>query len=144
MTLGAAMLTKEMAESLAESLAQKGGETTALGREAVDETVDKAKEEARSLRGRFDDTIQRNFRELGLAPSTEIEELKLKVAQLEHRIKLLEAAPPPAVESAAIGEAAVVGEAAARSPEMAATTVTSEETVTAAAKSESEVTSKEG
>lgn len=138
MTLGAAMLTKEMAESLADSLAQRGGETTALGREAVDEAVDKAKEEARSLRGRFDDTLQRNFRELGLAPSTEIEELKLKVAQLEHRIKLLEAAPTSAVEAAAIGEAA------ARSPEMAATAVTSEETVTAAAKSEGEATSKEG
>lgn len=91
MTLGAAMLTKEMAESLADNLSQKGEETTALGREAVDEAVDKAKDEARSLRGRFDDTIQRNFRDLGLANGSEIEELKLKMAQLEHRISLLEA-----------------------------------------------------
>lgn len=91
MTLGAAMLTKEMADSLADSLSQKGEETTALGREAVDEVVDKAKDEARSLRGRFDDTIQRNFRDLGLANGSEIEELKLKMAQLEHRISLLEA-----------------------------------------------------
>lgn len=114
MTLGAAMLTKEMAESLAESLAQKGGETTTLGREAVDEAVDKAKEEARSLRGRFDDTIQRNFRELGLAPSTEIEELKLKVAQLEHRIRLLEADSPAAPdEPEESGAAAPKTEAAA-------------------------------
>lgn len=90
MTLGAVMLTKEMAESLADSLAQKGEETTELGREAVGEAVDKAKEETRSLRSRFDDTIQRNFRELGLAPGKEIEELKLKMAQLEHRITLLE------------------------------------------------------
>ncbi|MHB9111264.1 MAG: phasin family protein [Thermoleophilia bacterium] len=149
MTLGAAMLTKEMAESLADSLAQKGGETTALGREAVDEAVDKAKEEARTLRDRFDDTIQRNFRELGLAPSTEIEELKLKVAQLEHRISLLEADSPKSqpigtVPPATSAEEGVIGEAEARSPETAATVVTAEETAAAAAKTEGEATSKEG
>jgi polyhydroxyalkanoate synthesis regulator phasin len=126
MTLGAAMLTKEMAESLGDSLAQKGGETTSLGREAVDEAVDKAKEEARSLRGRFDSTIQRNFRELGLAPSTEVDELKLKVAQLEHRIKLLEA------DSTAM-----------KTPEMAAAGQEPEDTQANAAKSEA-ATLKEG
>jgi len=140
MTLGAAMLTREMAESLADSLAQKGEETTTLGREAVDEAVDKAKEEARSLRGRFDDTIQRNFRELGLAPSTEIEELKLKVAQLEHRLSLLEAVPPPAKT----GEEGVIGEAASKGPEMTPSALEPEETAPAAAKSEGEATSKEG
>ena len=122
MTLGAAMLTRERAESLAENLAQKGDETTALGREAVDEVVGKAKEEARSLRGRFDDTLQRNFREMGLAPSAGIEELKLKVAQLEHRISLLEAGNSTAGSSEkTIGETrspeGVIGEAAARAPE---------------------------
>ena len=123
MTLGAAVLTKEVAESLAGSLARKGEDTTALGREAVNEAVEKAREEARSLRGRFDDTLQRNFRDLGLAQNTEIEELKLKVAQLEHRITLLEAAQPakPAevtseAETAAT-ESGVIGEAAAKEPE---------------------------
>jgi len=121
MTLGAAMLTKEMAESLADNLSQKGEETTTLGREAVDEVVDKAKEEARSLRGRFDDTIQRNFRELGLAPNIEIDELKLKLAQLEHRISLLEAESPKArPEETAPQAATEPGEAqpAARKPEL--------------------------
>ncbi|MHB1326356.1 MAG: phasin family protein [Thermoleophilia bacterium] len=122
MTLGAAMLTKEMAESLADSLAQKGDETTALGRESVDEVVGKAKEEARSLRGRFDNTLQRNFREMGLAPSAEIEELKLKVAQLEHRISLLEAGNSATGSSEkTTGETqspeGVIGEAAVRAPE---------------------------
>lgn len=90
MTLGAAVLTREMAESLAGSLAQRGEDTTALGREAVDEAVAKAKTEARSLRGRFDDTLQRNFRDLGLVSSVDVEELQLKIAQLEHRLALLE------------------------------------------------------
>jgi polyhydroxyalkanoate synthesis regulator phasin len=113
MTLGAAMLTKEMAESLAGNLAQKGEDTTALGREAVDEAVEKAKTEVRSLRGRFDDTLQRNFRDLGLASSVEVEELKLKVAQLEHRIALLEAAP------SATPPEGVIGDAATKEPEAA-------------------------
>lgn len=122
MTLGAAMLAKEMAESLAENLAQKGDQTNALGREAVDEVVGMAKEEARSLRDRFDDTLQRNFRDMGLAPSAEIEELKLKVAQLEHRISLLEAANSAAESSGKTsGEtrspAGVTGEAAVKAPE---------------------------
>ncbi len=106
MTLGAAMLTKEMAESLTGSLTEKGEETTALGREAIDEAVEKAKTEARSLRGRFDGTLQRNFREMGLAPSSEVEELQLKVAQLEHRISLLEAAQPADAKPAPAGAAA--------------------------------------
>ncbi len=99
MALGAAAITREMAESIAGNLAQKGEETTALGREAVDEAVEMAKDETRSLRVRFDDTLQRNFRELGLALNTEVDELKLKVAQLEHRISLLEAqSEAPAAE----------------------------------------------
>ncbi|MHB8859796.1 MAG: phasin family protein [Thermoleophilia bacterium] len=99
MALGAAAISKEMADSIAGSLAQKGEETTALGREAVDEAVEKAREETRSLRGRFDDTLRRNFRELGLARDEDVDELKLKVAQLEHRISLLEArSEAPAAE----------------------------------------------
>jgi len=119
MTLGAAMLTKEMAESLAGNLSQKGEDTTALGREAIDEAVEKARTEARSLRGRFDDTLQRNFRDLGLAPKTEVEELKLKMAQLEHRIALLEAAQP-SPEAAGEGSIAAPGAgggATAKAPE---------------------------
>ena len=118
MVLGAAAISKEMADSIAGSLAQKGEETTALGREAVDEAVQKAKEETRSLRGRFDDTLRRNFRELGLAQNEDVDELKLKVAQLEHRISLLEAESERAAEAreTAAGEG-VIGEAAFREPE---------------------------
>jgi len=149
MTLGAAMLTKEMAESLADNLAQKGGETTDLGREAVEEAVDKAKDEARSLRGRFDDTIQRNFREMGLAPSTEVEELKLKMAQLEHRISLLEADSPrsqtgAAAQTSAPVEGGVIGQAASKSPENAADADATEDSATDMPKSGVEATSKAG
>lgn len=35
------------------------------------------------------------FRELGLATRSELEEAELKIAQLEHRLRLLEKPPPP-------------------------------------------------
>ena len=123
MTLGAAAIAKEVADSIAGSLVQKGEETTALGREAVEEAVEKAKEETRSLRVRFDDTLQKNFRELGLAQNAEVDELKLKVAQLEHRISLLEAASEKAAAAAEETAAAVegvIGEAVSKEPEVGA------------------------
>ena len=93
MTLGAAMLTKEMAESLADNLAQKGEETTSLGREAVDEAVEQGQGRgaipARTLR--YDPPAQLSGSRAG-SQQSEVEELKLKMAQLEHRMSLLEAA----------------------------------------------------
>jgi polyhydroxyalkanoate synthesis regulator phasin len=35
------------------------------------------------------------FRELGLVTRAELEEAQLKIAQLEHRLRLLEKPPPP-------------------------------------------------
>ena len=35
------------------------------------------------------------FRELGLVTRAELEEAQLKIAQLEHRVRLLEKPPPP-------------------------------------------------
>ena len=123
MTLGAAAITKEVADSIASGLTQKGEETTELGRQAVQEAVEKAQEETRSLRVRFDNTLQRNFRELGLAANSEVEELKLKVAQLEHRISLLEAISEKAAAAAeetaaaAIAVEGVIGEAVSKEPD---------------------------
>ncbi|MFA6000801.1 MAG: hypothetical protein WC828_01645 [Thermoleophilia bacterium] len=90
MTLGAAAITKEVAESVVGELVKRGQMTSDEGRQAVDEVIDKTKGEARSLRSRFDETLQKNLQDLGLAPKQQLEDLQLKVAQLEHRISLLE------------------------------------------------------
>lgn len=92
MTLGAAAITREVAESIVGELVKHGQMTSDEGRQAVDEVIDKTKGEARSLRNRFDKTLQNSFQDLGLAPKQQMEDLQLKVAQLEHRINLLEAA----------------------------------------------------
>lgn len=90
MTLGAAAITKEVAESVVGEFVKRGKMTSDEGRQAVDEVIDKTKGEARSLRSRFDETLQKNLQDLGLAPRQQMEDLQLKVAQLEHRISLLE------------------------------------------------------
>lgn len=94
MTIGAAAITRDVAATLAGDLADKGQEAAAEGREAVDELVGKAKEEARSVRGKIDDNLKRTFSDLGLAADDRLQELELKVAQLEHRLSLLEGGKP--------------------------------------------------
>jgi polyhydroxyalkanoate synthesis regulator phasin len=54
---------------------------------------------AREERGRVGERASENvsavLRELGFATQSEHEDLELRVAQLEHRLRLLESAPPP-------------------------------------------------
>lgn len=90
MTIGAAAITRDMAEALTNGFVHKGEEAAAEGRQAVDELVGKAREEARGVRGKIDDNLRRTFTDLGLADSGRLEELELKMAQLEHRLSLLE------------------------------------------------------
>ncbi|MHB0867300.1 MAG: phasin family protein [Thermoleophilia bacterium] len=91
MALGAAALTRDMAESFAGDLVKRGSTASDEGRKLVEETVEQAREETRGIKDRFDETLERNFREMGLVTSDEVEEMRLKIAQLEHRIALMEA-----------------------------------------------------
>ena len=54
---------------------------------------------ARDERGRMgeraSDNVSARLRELGFVTQSEHEDLELRVAQLEHRLRLLESAPPP-------------------------------------------------
>ncbi len=101
MTLGAASLTRDMAEAAIGDFINRGQEARGEGREAVNELVGKARDETRAARGRIDASLQRTFRDMGLATGEQLEELELKLAQLEHRISLLEAA---AAETAGSGK----------------------------------------
>lgn len=90
LTIGVAAVMREVADSLTEELVKRGEATTQEGRQAFDEAVDKAKDEARTLRDRFDSQVQRGYRDVGIASSDQLEEMQLKIAQLEHRVSLLE------------------------------------------------------
>ena len=91
MTIGAASLSRDVAEALAGELVGRGRETTDEGRESVNELVQKARDETRTAKSRIDASLQRTFRDIGVATEDQLEEMQLKIAQLEHRLSLLEA-----------------------------------------------------
>lgn len=88
-TLGAAALTRE---KFTRQFQRLEGSEAEEGRQKVDELVGKARHRTRLMKSRVDGTLQRALREVGLASDRSNEEQELKIAQLEHRISLLEAA----------------------------------------------------
>ena len=91
MTLGAAALTRDMAESGTDQLMRHGETRTEEGRQAVNDLVERARDETRQAKGRIDRGLERTFRDMGLVSREQLEDMELKMAQLEHRISLLEA-----------------------------------------------------
>jgi polyhydroxyalkanoate synthesis regulator phasin len=88
--IGAAALTGERADQLADELARKAGIRRDDALELVREVADGWRREAGRLGERTGDVARGVVRELGLVGREEYEDLELRVAQLEHRLKLLE------------------------------------------------------
>ena len=88
--LGAAALTAERVDELAESLAEHGGLRKDEVRGWIEDTTARWRGDAVRLSERAGETVQGALRELGLVTSEEWDELELRVAQLEHRLRLLE------------------------------------------------------
>ena len=88
--LGAVSLTAERVEQLVESLAERGGIRRDDARAAVDEVMTRWRGDATRATERAGAGLHGVLRELGLVLRSEYEELELRVAQLEHRLKLLE------------------------------------------------------
>jgi polyhydroxyalkanoate synthesis regulator phasin len=88
--VGAVSLTAERAEALAEELAEKGGIRKEEARALIDDATARWRGEAGRVGERASVALESVFRELGLVTKDEYEELELRVAQLEHRLRLLE------------------------------------------------------
>jgi polyhydroxyalkanoate synthesis regulator phasin len=88
--VGAVALTGERAEELVEELARRGGMRRDDARELVGELTTRWRGDAQRVGERAGTTLATVFRELGLVTRREWEELELRVAQLEHRLRLLE------------------------------------------------------
>ena len=88
--VGAVALTAERADALAEELSSRG----ALGREEarslVDELMGRWRNESIRLGERTGSGLTGLFHEVGLVTRNEFEELELRIAQLEHRLRLVE------------------------------------------------------
>jgi polyhydroxyalkanoate synthesis regulator phasin len=88
--VGAVALTAERADALVDELSARGGLRREEARSIVDELVGRWRNETVRLGERTGNGLAGVFRELGLVTRAEAEELELRVAQLEHRLRLLE------------------------------------------------------
>jgi polyhydroxyalkanoate synthesis regulator phasin len=99
--VGAVSLTADRAEQLADSLAERGGMRRDEARNAIDDLVRRWRGDTTRVTERAGASLQSVLRELGLVLRSEYEELELRVAQLEHRLRLVEGReetallPPP-------------------------------------------------
>jgi polyhydroxyalkanoate synthesis regulator phasin len=91
--VGAVALTAERVEALADEVAARGGMGRDEARSLVEELAGRWRSETVRLSERTGAGLAGVFRELGLVTRDELEELELRVAQLEHRLRLLERPP---------------------------------------------------
>jgi polyhydroxyalkanoate synthesis regulator phasin len=91
--LGAVALTAERADDLADELAERGGMRRDDVRGWIDDATNSWRGDAVRAGERAGATLQSALRELGLVTRDEWDELELRVAQLEHRLRLLEGRP---------------------------------------------------
>ena len=88
--VGAVALTAERADALAEELSARGGIGREEARAVVEELVGRWRSETVRLGERTGAGLAGVFHELGLVTRDELKEIELRLAQLEHRLRLLE------------------------------------------------------
>jgi polyhydroxyalkanoate synthesis regulator phasin len=93
--VGAVALTAERADELAESMAEHGGMRKDEARAWIDEATSRWRGDAVRVGERAGATLHGALRDLGLVTRDEWDELELRVAQLEHRVRLLETPTQP-------------------------------------------------
>jgi polyhydroxyalkanoate synthesis regulator phasin len=91
--VGAVALTAERADELADELAERGGMRRDDVRSWIDEATNRWRGDAVRVGERAGATVQGALRELGLVTRDEWDELELRLAQVEHRLRLLEGRP---------------------------------------------------
>lgn len=88
--VGAVALTAERIETLADEVAARGGVGRDEARSLIEDLVGRWRNETVRAGERTGAGLAGLFRELGLLTREEFEELELRVAQLEHRLRLVE------------------------------------------------------
>ncbi len=88
--VGLASLGVEVADELADDLARRMGIDRDAMRHAVRDTFDAWRAEAERLGAKRDGVVERSLQRAGVVRREELEDLELRVAQLEHRMRLLE------------------------------------------------------
>jgi polyhydroxyalkanoate synthesis regulator phasin len=96
--VGAVALSADRADQLARDLADRGDLRRDEVRQAIEEAMLRWRGDATRLTERAGASMQSLFDQLGLVSREAYDELELRVAQLEHRLRLAEGRlePPPA------------------------------------------------
>ena len=87
-------LTKERVEELADDISRRGQLTREEARDAIDDALHRWRGDALRMSERASSSVTSVIRELGLVTRSEWEELELRLAQVEHRLRLVEGRPP--------------------------------------------------
>jgi polyhydroxyalkanoate synthesis regulator phasin len=87
---GALALGADRAERIADDLSELGGVRRDEARSVVEELAGRWRGDAVRISEKTRVSLQGLFRELGLVTRDELDELELRVAQLEHRMRLVE------------------------------------------------------
>jgi polyhydroxyalkanoate synthesis regulator phasin len=106
-SIGAASLTRERAQAVVDELVRRGALGAEEGRAMVDRLMMRVRGEAGTapgVFGRVEEGVRGVMRDVGVVTRTEVEDLELRMAALEHRVKLLEAPPETAPDGAAADE----------------------------------------
>jgi polyhydroxyalkanoate synthesis regulator phasin len=93
--VGAVALTGARIDAIADALAERGGMRRDEAKATLDDLASRWRGDAVRAGERAGSTLASVFRELGLVTRDDWEELDLRVAQLEHRLRLLEDGPAP-------------------------------------------------
>jgi polyhydroxyalkanoate synthesis regulator phasin len=99
--VGAVALTAERIDELAGELAERGGIRRDEARQLIEDSVARWRGDATRITARAGQGLQGLYAQLGLASRDELDELELRLAQVEHRLRLVENAsdePSPAVQ----------------------------------------------
>jgi polyhydroxyalkanoate synthesis regulator phasin len=88
--IGWASLGFEAADELADDLARRVGVRSESMRTAVRDTIASWRAELERLGDQRNDAVERGLAKAGLARREDVDDLALRVAQLEHRLRLLE------------------------------------------------------
>jgi polyhydroxyalkanoate synthesis regulator phasin len=88
--VGAVALTAERADAIAEELADRGLARRDDARALIEDLSSRWRGDATRLGEKAGATMEALYRELGLVTKDDLVELELRIAQLEHRLSLLE------------------------------------------------------
>lgn len=88
--VGAVALTAERLDELAGDLSERGGMRRDEARQLLEDALTRWRGDAMRLGERAGESVGGVLRQLGLVTRDELDELELRVAQLEHRLRLVE------------------------------------------------------